>query len=244
LIPTPARVRIVLCQPSHPGNIGATARAMLTMGFEALYLVNPRRFPDRDADAMATGAVEVLTRATVCGSLAEALAGTQLAIGLTARRRDLASDMVDVREAAAAAADASRSGSVAFVFGTEMSGLTNAELSHCQLLATIPTNPGFSSLNLAAAVQVVCYEARRAFADTPPPAAGERDFALAEEVEALFRHMEAGMIASGFLDPASPRRLMPRLRRLFGRTRLEKEEVNILRGMLRAFGAEPPDTPE
>lgn len=215
---------------------------MLTMGFDALYLVNPRRFPDREADAMATGAVEVLARTTVCGSLPEALAGTRLAIGLTARRRDLASDMVDVREAAAVAADASRSGEVALVFGTEMSGLTNEELSRCQLLATIPTNPAFSSLNLAAAVQVVCYEARRAFAAPPPPSAGERDYALAEEVEALFAHMEAGMIATGFLDPASPRRLMPRLRRLFGRTRLEKEEVNILRGMLRAFGAEPPDS--
>ena len=160
-----ARIRVVLSHTTHPGNIGAAARALKTMGLERLVLVAPRRFPDRQADAMAAGAAELLDRTRVCGTLDEALAGTTLAIALTARRRDLSPLAGDARSAAELAVAAARSGDeVAFVFGTEMAGLSNEDLIKCQRVAHIPANPAFSSLNLAAAVQVVAYELRMAAA--------------------------------------------------------------------------------
>ncbi len=230
-----ANIRIVLCQTSHPGNIGAAARAMKTMGLDALFLVNPKKFPHPDADAMASGATDVLAGATVCSSLPEALAGCSLVIGITARKRELSHAMVTAREAVTQAIDIAAKQNVALVFGTEMSGLSNAELDQCQLLATIPANPEYSSLNLAAAVQILAYELRQTVV-TPAPAVGG-DFPLAshDEVEGLYRHLEQTLVRIGFLNPAMPKRLMPRLRRLFARARLEKEEVSILRGILKAM---------
>jgi tRNA/rRNA methyltransferase len=227
--------RIVLCQTSHPGNIGAAARAMKTMGLSQLYLVQPRKFPHADATAMATGAADLLEQAVICTTLAEALAGCAFAIGLSARRRELSHELVTVREAAAEAANiAATEQTVALVFGTEMSGLTNEELDLCQLLAMIPANPQFSSLNLAAAVQVMSYELRQASPDgNQLPDTVPAPLASSEDTERLYRHLEETLIGIGFLNPAEPGRLMQRVRRIYARARLEKEEVNILRGILK-----------
>jgi len=234
-----ARLRVVLVRTTHPGNIGGAARAMKTMGLARLVLVAPRHFPDSQAEAMATGADDLLARAQVCATLDEALGGATLAIALTARRRELSPHAMDARAAAELAiAEAAGGGEVAFVFGTEMSGLSNDEVLKCQRLAHIPTNPDYSSLNLAAAVQVMAYEARAAALG--PPVAGNARFEAAsfEEIEGFYAHLERNLTRSGFLDPANPRRLLERLRRLFGRGRLEKEEVNILRGILSSWDNE------
>ena len=226
-------IRIVLSHTSHPGNIGAVARAMKTMGLERLYLVNPKSFPDPVADARAAGAADVLENARVCTTLDEALAGTVLAVAVTARRRDLSHEMLSAHQASSRMLDLATQGEVALLFGTEMSGLSNAELDKCQLLATIPANPEFTSLNLASAVQILAYELRMAFLDeVEVPAAKGFEAAGFEDVERFYQHLERTMINTGFLDPACPGRLMQRLRRLFARARPEKEEVSILRGIL------------
>ena len=196
-----SRIRIVLCATSHPGNIGASARAMRAMGLAQLVLVAPQRFPDPEADALASGATDILRAARVVATLDEALAY------------------------------AGR-GEVALVFGSEMSGLSNAELARCQLVATIPSDPAFSSLNLAAAVQVAAYELRVAAGGGEVWRAAAFEPATQDEIARLFEHGERTLVALDFLRPAHPKRLLPRLRRLFARARLEKEEVNILRGIL------------
>ncbi|HYG31612.1 MAG TPA: RNA methyltransferase [Methylophilaceae bacterium] len=225
--------RIVLCQTSHPGNIGAAARAIKTMGLQRLYLVQPKKFPHAEATALAAGATDVLENAHVCETLAEALTGCAFAIGLSARKRQLSHELLDVRQAAQQAAQVSSSQQVALVFGTEMSGLSNAELDLCQMLAMIPADPEFSSLNLAAAVQVMSYEIRMALLDGRMPIEqSDQPLANSEDLEMLYRHMEETLIRIGFLNPAAPGRLMQRLRRLYARARPEKEEVNILRGIL------------
>lgn len=231
-----ARVRIVLSHPSHPGNIGAAARALKTMGLADLRLVNPRRFPDPEATALASGADDVLAAARVESTLDAALAGTVAAYAVTARRRDLSHPAEDVRSAALGAVAATGDGAVAFVFGTEMSGLANDEVIRCTRLAHIPAQAGFSSLNLAQAVQIVCYELRMATGAGIPRAA-EYPSATYEDTEAFYRHLEASVLASGFLDPENPRRFIERMRRLFGRAGMEREEVHLLRGMLAAWDA-------
>ena len=230
-----SHIRIVLSHTSHPGNIGAAARAMKTMGIVSLYLVKPKKFPDADAEARASGAFDVLQNARVCASLAEALHGTVYALAVSARRRELAYASAEARSAAQALVAAARGGEVAIVFGTEMSGLTNEEILQCGAMAHIPTDPGYSSLNLAAAVQVMAYEARVAALGAQVLPNSEFEPARHQDVENFYAHLEQSLLASGFLDPANPRRLIPRLRRLFGRAHLEQEEVNILRGMLNSF---------
>jgi len=234
-----SHIRIVLCRPSHPGNIGAAARAMKTMGLAQLYLVNPKKFPHPDAEAMASGAVDLLGSAKVCASLEEALSGCVLAIGSSTRQRDLQATLLTPAEAAAQALAEAQHGNVALVFGNETFGLSKEELACCQALLTIPANPEYSSLNLGAAVQVMAYELRRtALGETfTQPVLDAADLA---EVERFYAHLEETLIRIGFLNPASPKRLMPKLRRLFSRTRLEKEEINILRGMLSAMEAAKP----
>ncbi|MDE2259081.1 MAG: RNA methyltransferase [Betaproteobacteria bacterium] len=230
-----ARIRIVLCSTTHPGNIGAAARAMKTMGLTRLALVNPRFFPDEQATALAAGADDVLAAAKVYASLVDALQGTILVVGMTARRRDLSHEMRPVREVAQRVADEVQQGDVALVFGTEMAGLSNAELDACQMLANIPAQPGFSSLNLAASVQIAAYELRQALLQDR--GAVGRDYPLAshEEMESFYQHLERVLRGSGFLNPAQPGRLMIRLRRLFSRARMEREETSILRGILKAL---------
>lgn len=235
-----SRVRVVLCGPSHPGNIGATARAMKTMGLADLYLVEPKRFPDAEADARATGAVDLLQRARVVPSLDEALAGCVFAVAMSARQRDLGPVVGQPRETVAQLLAEAVNGPVALVFGNETVGLSNEEVCRCQAAVTIPTDPAFSSLNLGAAVQLLCYECRMgAFAGEPPLSRqGVTPFAsppaTADEVEGFFGHLESVMTATGFYNPAQPGRLLAKLRRLFARTRLERDEVNILRGILAA----------
>jgi len=229
-------VRIVLVGTTHPGNIGAAARAMKTMGLARLVLVAPRAFPHPDAVALASGAADVLAGARVCATLAEAIGDAALAIGFSARHRDLSLPELDVRAAAALAVAEAGRGEVALVFGTESVGLSNDELLQCQRRAWIPTGAAYGSLNLAAAVQVAAYELHVAAAG----GSGGRDEAAPSpagiaEVEAFYAHLEENLIHAGFLDPAQPKRLMERLRRLFGRARLEREEVNILRGILTAW---------
>ena len=228
------RIRIVLSHPSHPGNIGGTARAMKTMGLSRLVLVNPVSFPDPVADARASGAGDILAAARVVGSLQEALSDTVFAAALTARRRELSLPVADARAGAAQVVDWTAQGEVALVFGNETSGLSNEEVALCQLPVTVPTNPAFSSLNLAAAVQILCYELRLAAGARLPPPIGESVAATFEEVEHFHAHLERTMVEVEFFDPANPRRLLPRLRRLFGRVHLQREEVAILRGFLTA----------
>lgn len=229
------RIRIVLSRTSHPGNIGAAARAMKTMGLGHLWLVQPASFPDPVAEARASGAGDLLAAARVVGSLEEALEGTILAAAVTARRRERSVPVRNAREAAPELVSFAEKGEVALVFGNETSGLTNDEVGLCSMPVTIPANPAFSSLNLGAAVQLLCYELRIAALDPVPPAEPLPDLAAFEEVEGFHRHLERAMTVSGFYDPANPKRLLQRLRRLFGRIRLEKEEVNILRGIISAL---------
>ncbi len=227
------RIRIVLVEPSHPGNMGAAARAMKTMGITRLFLVRPKTLPDEHSDAMAAGADDVLAKAVICGNLDDALAGSVLAIALTARRRDLSHPSMEAREAALHALSDTEQGDVALVFGPEMSGLSNDDVMKCQRIAHIPVNGDFSSLNLAAAVQVMCYELRMAAGLAELPAGSQFPLATFEEVERLYQHLEKTLTEIRFLNPDHPLRLMTRLRRIFARIRLEREEVQILRGILK-----------
>lgn len=233
------RVRIVLCQTTHPGNIGATARAMKTMGLSRLVLVKPRFFPHPDATALAVGADDLLDSAVVCESLEQALAGSRLAVAATARHRDLSLESMICREACIRLVPEAMQGEVALVFGTERSGLTTQEIGCCQLIATIPANPEYGSLNLAQAVQVFAYELHMAAIvaqSTAQPAASGKgeEVATNDELEGFYRQLESAFYDTGFLDPRQPKRLMQRMRRLFARARAEKTEVNILRGFLSA----------
>ena len=235
-------VRIVLVGTTHPGNVGAAARAMKTMGLDRLFLVAPARFPHADALAMASGADDVLESARICANLDEALAECTLAIASTARSRSYAFPMLEPREAAQMLVAEGREAPVALLFGPEHSGLSNRELDRCQFSVHIPCDPMFSSLNLAAAVQVLCYEIRLAARnpqDVPLAPSGKLDDrpASAEELEGFYAHMEEALVKLQFLDPHNPKHLMRRLRLLFSRTRLSRTEVNILRGILRATRA-------
>jgi len=227
-------VVVVLSHTSHPGNIGAVARAMKTMGLSELRLVNPDLYPSEIATARASGATDVLDGAAVFSDLKGALADCVYVVGSSARGRDFVGEVGDARTATASLIKASSQGTVALVFGCETSGLTNAEVALCQTLAFIPTNPDYSSLNLGSAVQVFAYELRMAAGLVQGYEAPEFQLATGAEIDAMFVHMEQTLAAIGFYNPANPRRLFPRLRRLFNRTRLEREEVDIFRGLFRA----------
>ena len=228
---TLANVRVVLSHTSHPGNIGAAARAMKTMGLDQLYLVNPRKFPDAQAQAMAVSAADVLQKAVVCKSLDEALQGAVLVAGVSARIRDISQEVLTPRDAMPQLIQQARQHPVALLFGTEMSGLTNDELMSCQFMVNIPANPEYSSLNLASAVQLICYELRLAagLGEITPP---ELLPAPTEQVEKFFVHLEETLREIGFLHTPHSNKLMYKLRRLYSRARLEQEEINILRGIL------------
>lgn len=231
------KVRIVLMETTHPGNIGAAARAMHTMGLSRLYLVNPRRFPCAEAIALASGANELLAQAKVCTSLLQAITGCQRVFGLSARSRDISWPVLDVRASGALVIQEALAGEVAIVFGRENSGLSNLELDHCNYWVHIPSNPVYSSLNLAAAVQVMAYEVRMASiigSSFLTPHSAESPSASVDEIEDFFRHLEQTLTKIDFLNPSNPKFLMRRLRRLFFRAHLNTREINILRGILTA----------
>jgi len=226
-------VRIVLVEPTHPGNIGAAARAMKAMGLEHLRLVAPTRFPSAEATARAAGADDILHAARVMGSVAEAVADCGLVLGTTARMRRIEWPVIDPREAARRAVDQSARALVAILFGRESAGLTNAELDRCQALIRIPAAAHFSSLNVAAAVQIVAYELRtEAGGIGVATAPAQSPVATARELEGFYRHLEETLVHIGYLDPTAPKLLMRRLRRLFSRAEPDRAEINILRGIL------------
>ena len=228
-------IRIVLVGTTHPGNIGAVARAMKNMGLTDLALVNPKKFPHAKATARASGAVDVLQDATVVDSLQDAILDCIFVAGASARPRSLSWPTMEPRDCAAKLVQHSTDGVVAAVFGPEKSGLSNSDLDYCDTLLTIPTDPDFSSLNLAMAVQVFTYELRLAGIDgTPPHYEHDAPLATADEMEYFYTHLNEVMVRVGFLDEANPRHLMRRLRRLFIRAQVDKNEINILRGILAA----------
>ena len=229
-------IRIVLVGTTHPGNIGAAARAMKNMGLTDLALVNPRHFPHEEATARASGATDVLDAARVYGSLEEALTDCVYVAGASARSRTINWPSMGPRDCAERMMLESREGTVAAVFGPEKTGLHNDDLDLCHTLLTIPTDPGFSSLNVAMAVQVLTYELRVASTlDGGPGYEREAPPATGDEMEHFYKHLEQVLTDIRFLDPDNPRLLMRRMRRLFIRARPDKNEVNILRGILTAI---------
>jgi TrmH family RNA methyltransferase len=229
-------IRIVLVAPSHPGNIGATARAMKNMGLAQLLLVKPREFPHAEASARASGADDVLRAARVVASLHEALAGCGYVAATTSRERDQYFRVLDVRDAAARLVAESRGSPAAVVFGAERTGLTNEELERAHVLIRIPSNPAYASLNLAMSVQLVAYELYRAAgAQVPPSSPLAAPLATTEEMQHLFAHFETVLREIDFRDrTSSGTHLMARIRRFLQRAELDQNEVHILRGILTA----------
>lgn len=225
-------IRVVLVETSHPGNIGAAARAMKTMGLGQLRLVRPKHFPHAEATAMASGADDLLGNAEVCDSLTEAVADCVAVAGTSARQRTHHWPTFDARDSARQLLARSAAGPLAVVFGRERTGLSNEELDHCQWLLNIPANPAYASLNLAMAVQIVGYELRMAALGEGSVASPQPDPAPSAELERLYQHLEQVMLETEFLDPDNPRHLMRRLRLLFNRATPDQNEVNILRGLL------------
>ncbi|MGD8408098.1 MAG: tRNA (cytosine(32)/uridine(32)-2'-O)-methyltransferase TrmJ [Thiohalophilus sp.] len=233
-----SRVRVVLVNTSHPGNIGAVARAMKNMGLTQLVLVDPLEFPSGEARARASGANDILEQARVVSSLDEAVAGCALVMGASARLRSIPWPGLDPRAAAEKVLDVVDTAEAALVLGRENNGLNNEELERCNYLVHIPANPDYSSLNIAAAAQVLVYELRMSLLERE----GQRDNrfhsdqprATADDLERLYAHLEQTLTELDFLKPSAPRQIMRRLRRLYGRAELDKMEINILRGILTA----------
>ena len=226
--------RIVLVNTSHPGNIGAAARAMKNMGLDELFLVSPQHFPSAEATARASGADDLLSSAQCVSGLDEAVAGAGLVIGASARSRTLPVPMLNPRQCAELVMQQPESTLSAILFGRERTGLTNEELDRCHYLVQIPTNPDYPSLNVAAAVQVIAYELRMAAGIPAEKMEKNHRFATADEMELFYQHLESTLTGIDFLNPENPRQLMRRLRRLFGRVRPNENEINILRGILTA----------
>lgn len=203
------------------------------MGLSQLYLVNPKQFPDAHAVALAVSAADVLDNAVVTNTLEEAIADCHYVIGVSGKARTLSQEVMQVREAAMKAKSIASHQTVALVFGNETNGLSSAESDRCQMLATIPANPEYTSLNLAQAVQIMCYELRMAITngelhiqDKPVILASQN------ELEGFYAHLEDVLTEIGYINPRAPKKLFERLRRLYARSQLEKEEVNLLRGIL------------
>lgn len=238
-----------MIQTSHTGNIGAAARAMKVMGLSELYLVNPKSAPDEQSVAMSSNAIDILDNATIFDTLSEAISDCQLVVGTSARHeRTLTWDIQDSRSCgeliakhASSQHSSIKGAKVAILFGRESSGLTNEELAVCQHLVHIPTNPEYSSLNIASAVQILAYECRLAAlnlqrteskADDTNTANNDNEWVNADDLESYFEHLTKVMVDVNFLDPENPRYLIPRLRRLYSRSGITRSEMNILRGML------------
>ena len=235
-----SRVRVVMVETSHPGNVGSAARAMLTMGISDMVLVAPKDrqvLTHRDAHALSASAASVLAGARVVETIEAALSDCHFAIGFTARKRELSHAFKPLREAAQIACAEAIKGRVALVFGNEAMCLSNEQAARCQLISAIPSNPASHSLNVSQAVQVACYELMMTAAAFSIPADPQREAASAGEVEYFLRALEDAAIRANFLDASNPKRFDTRMRRLFTRARLEPEEVAILRGVLAALVA-------
>ena len=231
------RIRIVLVETSHPGNIGAAARAMKTMGLSQLVLVSPQKFPDAEATFRSAGADDLLENAIVVTELKDALKDCEWVIGASVRQRKLSRTIYDPKRCAIKIRD-ELTGNVAIVFGRESSGLTNEELSFCHDQIFIPTDPDFSSLNVASAVQVIVYELRMAMLSDSTlqlKDSAQDPLANADDVAGFYGHLQKTLLDLQFLDPKQPKRLMERLRLLFNRAHLTITELNILRGILRSI---------
>jgi tRNA/rRNA methyltransferase len=227
-------IRIVLARPSHPGNIGSAARAMKTMGLSRLYLVSPKEFPSAQADTLAAGATDVLLNAVVVDTLEQALSDVTVAAALTSRRRELATPLAVPRETTPELVARAKNGEqVALVFGNETFGLSIEEVEQCNRLVTIPGNPEYFSLNLAMAVQVMTYELFSHVGVGVDYLSTEGDSATGEEVEGLCSHLNQTMERIGFFRRRNGERLMRRMRTLFNRAGLQREEVDILRGFFK-----------
>jgi len=234
-----AKIRIVLVNTSHPGNIGGAARAMKNMGLAELYLVEPREYPAPRAVWRAAGARDVLANAKIVGSVDEAIKDCGLVIGTSARERRIPWPLINPRECGDKIWQEAKSHQVALLFGREDRGLTNSELQKCHYHVHIPSNPDYSSLNLATAVQVLSYEIRMASltgkdGELPEMNEWDQPLATADELELFHDHLAATMADLKFYDPDNPKQLLTRMRRLFNRTRMDKMEVSILRGLLSA----------
>ncbi len=229
-----SNLRIVLVETSHPGNIGAVARAMKNMGLSNLYLVSPKKFPSAEATVRASGADDILCSARICRTLDEAIDDCSLVIGASARSRTIAWPEMAPDAGAELIVNSLANTHNALLFGRENSGLSNEELDRCHYLLKIPTNPNFSSLNLASAVLVVAYELSRCVEKPRGMAGSEPLYATAGQIESFFQHLYQTLCELKFVHPDRSRSIMRRLRRLFNRTRLEKKEIDILRGVLSA----------
>ena len=227
-------IRVVLVNTSHPGNIGSAARAMKTMGIHDLVLVDPVEPPDGRATAMAAGAVDVLANLRIVGTLAEAVADCGLVIGSSARSRTLDWPMLDPRQAGAKSIAEASQHKVALVFGRERTGLTNDELQQCHYHVCIPANPEYSSLNLAMAVQTICYEVRMHSLAEKPQAIATEAYPQQKDLDRFYVHLEQILLQVNFLRADHPGNVMSKLRRLFNRVRPDSQELNILRGILTA----------
>ncbi len=228
------RIKIVLVGTSHPGNIGSAARAMKTMGLTRLVLVSPQKFPHHNAIEMASGAVDVLEEAEVVDTLAEALADVHLAIGSSARPREIKLPMLSMDEFAPHAAKQSLDSNIAIVFGRERTGLTNEELRCCDFHTMVPTNPEYGSLNLSQAVQLFGYELRKQYlkdVQSELPATKPLPLATSTDLERMFIHLEQTLLLTDFLATDQPNKVMAKLKRLFKRSQLEEADVNLLRGI-------------
>lgn len=232
-IPLLENIRIVLVGTTHPGNIGAVARAMKNMCLTNLYLVAPKIFPSADATSRASGADDVLARATVCTTLPEAISDCGLVIGASARSRTIDWPEITPRLCAERLSMAAKQQQAAIVFGRENSGLKNHELDRCQYLLKIPCNSAYSSLNLAAAVQVVCYEIFLQQAAPAPEQIRDRPLASGAQLESFYQHLQQTLLDIGFMHPDKSKSIMRRLRRVYNRAALDTKELDILRGILR-----------
>ncbi|WP_203594729.1 RNA methyltransferase [Wenzhouxiangella limi] len=230
------RIRVVLVGTTHPGNIGSTARAMKVMGLSRLVLVEPRTFPSGEATALASNADDVLAAATVVNTFTDAIAGCALVLGCSGRPRALPMPTLDARAAAARALAEAGRHEVAVVFGREKTGLHDVEIRACHYLVSIPTSATYDSLNLAQAVQVICYEIRQAMLGDLPGEVAPADWTPEppERLELFFQRLEQALLEIQFLNPAQPKRLMQRLRRLYLRARPDENELNILNGIVSA----------
>lgn len=230
-------VRFVLVRTTHPGNIGASARAMKNMGFTNLALVAPKYFPDDQATARASGAEDILQNSQLTLDLPAAIADCHVVLGTSSRTRSLPIPLLTAKEAAALAAEnIQQDRRVAFVFGQERTGLTNDELALCHYHLYIPCDPDFPSLNVASALQIIAYELHQSLLTLMPQnLVATSDLVSGLEMERFYEHLEASLIKLQFLDPTNPRQLMRKLRRLFNRLEMEQNEMNILRGILSAI---------